>query len=79
MGDFWITFLWTAIPVALLLAASVVGAVWFTHRRPRPADGPQDRVARAYRQATTPAGGTSRPAHAASPAGAAGQEVAAGR
>lgn len=68
MGSFWDIFLWAAIPIAVLLLAGAASAYGLTRRRLRPSENAQDRVARAYRDATSRAagGGPARqPAHAA--------------
>ena len=52
MDSFWDIFLWAAIPIAVLILAVVASAYGLTRRRSRPEDA-QDRVARAYRDATS--------------------------
>lgn len=52
MQEFWELFLWAAIPVALLIVGTVVAALWYAKRRGITADGPQERVERAYAQAS---------------------------
>ena len=51
MDSFRDIFLWAAIPIAVLLLAGAASAYGLTRRRPR--ENPQDRVARAYRAATS--------------------------
>jgi hypothetical protein len=55
MDSFWDIFLWAAIPVAVLLLAGAASAYGLTRKRPRPPENAQDRVARAYRDATSQA------------------------
>ena len=58
-------------PIALLLLAAAASAYGLKRRRPRPPENAQDRVARAYRDATSQAagGGSARqPAYLASQA-----------
>ena len=51
MDSFWDTFLWAAIPIAVLLLAGAASAYGLARRRPRPPETAQDRVARVYRDA----------------------------
>jgi hypothetical protein len=61
----WDTVLWSAIPVALLLLASVVTTYWLLRRRPFPMEESQVRVERAYIAARKAPGGRILPQEAA--------------
>jgi cytochrome c-type biogenesis protein CcmH/NrfF len=52
MDQFWDIFLWSAIPIAVLLIGALVVMYWYPRRRQTPLDGSPARVARAYREAT---------------------------
>jgi hypothetical protein len=65
MNPVWDTVLWSAIPVALLLLASVVTAYWLPRRRPFPMEESQVRVERAYIAVQKPPGGRILPEEAA--------------
>ena len=57
MDPFWDVFLWSAVPLAVLILAAAVGAYWLSHRRPRQREDAQARVARAYFDAQNQAAG----------------------
>lgn len=74
MSPLWYSVLWSAIPVAVLLLASIAAIYGLAHRQPSPPrEGSEERVERAYLAAMNQ---RARDMPASLPGRSAGQDVA---